>query len=69
MVAAEDNSQDHHQDRSVKAPVAERRIGAHKLARRCFCIEYAVHAILVVRIVFATIQDTFPVIKCNRVGD
>lgn len=69
MVAAQDRAQNRHQDRTVEAPVAERRIGSDKLAGRCPCIEDAVHTVLIVRVVLAPIQDTLPVIEGNRIGD
>lgn len=69
VVAAQDTSQDYDQDRAIEAPVAQRTVAPYELTRSRFRIEYAVYAVLVVRIVLAPIQHTFPMIIRNGIGD
>lgn len=69
VVAAQDACQNNHQDRSIEAPVAQGAVAAHKLTRRRFCIEYAVHTVLIIRIVLASIQYPLPVIIRDCKGD
>lgn len=69
MITAQNDGKNDHQNGAVEAPVAEGAVAAHKLAGRCLGIEQAVHTILVVRILLASVQHTLPVVVGDGVGD
>lgn len=69
MITAHDNSQDYHQNGTIEGPITQCGVRSHKLTGRSLGIEDAINAVFIVRIVLASVQNSFPVIKGDSIGD